>query len=196
YAMRLRRRTAPQTAASPFALSLPTRLKDRFLMIQKKVCMVGTYAVGKTSLVRQFVDSVYSEKYHTTVGVKVDKKIVQVGEEEVTLVLWDIEGTERGFDLRQSYLRGAAGYLLVADGTRPDTIANAVELQARTEATIGKAPFVLLLNKVDLEQQWRVDAGQIEQLRAKNWLMTTTSAKTGQGVEKAFGTLAAKMIGG
>jgi len=102
-------------------------------MIQKKICMVGTFAVGKTSLVRQFVDSVYSDKYHTTVGVKVDKKIVTVGEQEVTLVLWDIEGAETGYELRQSYLRGAAGYLLVADGTRPDTIANAEILQARAE---------------------------------------------------------------
>ena len=164
-------------------------------MIQKKICMVGTYAVGKTSLVRQFVESVYSEKYHTTVGVKVDKKIVKVGPEEVTLVLWDIEGAERGFDLNKSYLRGAAGYLLVADGTRPSTITNAIELQQRTETTIGKVPFVLLLNKVDLEQQWRIDEEQLTQLRAQEWLMTTTSAKTGQGVEKAFGTLAAKMIG-
>ena len=84
--------------------------------------MVGTFAVGKTSLVRQFDDSVYSEKYHTTVGVKVDKKIVIVGENEVTLVLWDIEGATGSLELRQSYLRGAAGYLLVADGTRPDTL--------------------------------------------------------------------------
>lgn len=163
-------------------------------MIQKKVCMVGTFAVGKTSLVRQFVESVYSEKYHTTVGVKVDKKVIAVDDKEVMLVLWDIEGAQTGFDLRQSYLRGAAGYLLVADGTRPDTLANAIDLQQRTEATIGKMPFVLLVNKADLQQQWRVEAPQLAQLRADNWLMTTTSAKTGQGVEDAFATLARRMI--
>jgi len=164
-------------------------------MIQKKVCMIGTFAVGKTSLVRQFVESVYSEKYHTTVGVKVDKKIVKVGENEVTLVLWDIEGAETGLELRQSYLRGAAGYLLVADGTRPDTLASAVALQARAQATVGKVPFLLLLNKVDLEQHWRVDPLELDRLRASNWLMTTTSAKTGHGVENAFTTLAQKMMG-
>lgn len=157
--------------------------------------MIGTFAVGKTSLVRQFVESVYSDKYHTTVGVKVDKKIVTVGENEVTLVLWDIEGAETGLELRQSYLRGAAGYLLVADGTRPDTLASAVALQARAEATVGKVPFLLLLNKVDLEQQWRVDPQELDRLRASNWLMTTTSAKTGHGVENAFTTLAQKMMG-
>ena len=157
--------------------------------------MVGTFAVGKTSLVRQFIESVYSEKYHTTVGVKVDKKIVTAGENEVTLVLWDIEGATAGLELRQSYLRGAAGYLVVADGTRPDTLTSAVELQARTEATIGKKPFLLLLNKVDLEQHWRVDEGKLARLKAANWLMTTTSAKTGQGVENAFATLAQRMMG-
>jgi len=157
--------------------------------------MVGTFAVGKTSLVRQFDDSVYSEKYHTTVGVKVDKKIVTVAENEVTLVLWDIEGAAAGHELRQSYLRGAAGYLVVADGTRPDTVTAAVELQARTEVTIGKKPFLLLLNKVDLEQHWRVDEEKLARLKAANWLMTTTSAKTGQGVEKAFATLAQRMMG-
>jgi len=157
--------------------------------------MIGTFAVGKTSLVRQFVESVYSDKYHTTVGVKVDKKIVTVGENEVTLVLWDIEGAETGLELRQSYLRGATGYLLVADGTRPDTLASAVALQARVEATVGKIPFLLLLNKVDLDQQWRIDSGELDRLRASNWLITTTSAKTGQGVEKAFTTLAQNMMG-
>ena len=164
-------------------------------MIQKKVCMIGTFAVGKTSLVRQFVESVYSEKYHTTVGVKVDKKVITIGEQQVTLVLWDIEGAETGFELRQSYLRGAAGYLLVADGTRPDTIANAVALQERAEATVGKVPFVLLLNKVDLKQDWRVNEEELARLRSSDWQMTTTSAKTGQGVENAFATLAKKMIG-
>ena len=164
-------------------------------MIQKKVCLVGTFAVGKTSLVRQFVESVYSDKYHTTVGVKVDKKIVAVGEQQMTLVLWDIEGAETGLELRQSYLRGAAGYLLVADGTRPDTLASAVALQARAEATVGKVPFLLLLNKVDLEQHWRVDSAELDRLKASKWLMTTTSAKTGQGVENAFATLAQKMMG-
>src|SRR5437773_6327824 len=148
--------------------------------------MVGTFAVGKTSLVRQFVESVYSEKYHTTVGVKVDKKIMTVGENEVTLVLWDIEGATGSLELRQSYLRGAAGYLLVADGTRPDTITAAVQLQARAEATIGKKPFLLLLNKVDLEQHCRVDEAELLPLKGAYWFMSITSATPGRGAQKAF----------
>jgi len=120
--------------------------------------MLGTFAVGKTSLVRRFVESNYSDKYHTTVGVKVDKKIVPVGAEEATLLLWDIEGSESEHDLRKSYLRGASGYLLVADGTRLDTLYKALALQSRAEETIGRVPCLLLANKTDLADMWEIDS--------------------------------------
>lgn len=163
-------------------------------MIQKKVCMIGTFAVGKTSLVRQFVESIYSDKYHTTVGVKVDKKVVTTPAGESTLLLWDIEGSDSEYDLRKSYLRGASGYLLVADGTRPDTLYKAVALQTRAEQTIGPVPFLLLLNKADLAEDWQIAGRDMAAIQEKKWNVVSTSAKTGQGVEEAFITLAEKML--
>ncbi len=118
-------------------------------MIQKKICMLGTYAVGKTSLVRRFVESIYSDNYLTTVGVKIDKKMVQVQAQQVMLMLWDIQGEESAAALQRSYLRGTAGYLLVADGTRNDTLYTALSIQSETQETVGAAPFLLLLNKAD-----------------------------------------------
>ena len=163
-------------------------------MIQKKICMLGTFAVGKTSLVRRFVESIYSDKYHTTVGVKVDKKIVPVGADQSMLLLWDIEGAEHEYELRKSYLRGAAGYLLVADGTRGDTLIKAVALQSRAEETIGSVPFLLLLNKSDLMEEWTIDKHELEVLRQRDWQVIDTSAKTGSGVEEAFLLLAHRMM--
>lgn len=163
-------------------------------MIQKKVCMLGTFAVGKTSLVRRFVESIYSDKYHTTVGVKVDKKVLQIGETELTLVLWDIEGTQSEHELRKSYLRGASGYLLVADGTRQETLYRALALQTRAEETIGTVPFLLLINKADLSEQWAISERESVALKDKGWEVITTSAKTGVGVEEAFQSLARKMV--
>jgi len=61
-------------------------------MIQKKVCMVGVFGTGKTSLVQRYVHSLFSSKYHSTVGVKIDRKQVRVGETDVNLLLWDVEG--------------------------------------------------------------------------------------------------------
>lgn len=163
-------------------------------MIQKKVCMLGTFAVGKTSLVRRFVESIYSDKYHTTVGVKVDKKVLSLGETDVTLLLWDIEGTQSEHELRKSYLRGAAGYLLVADGTRQDTLYKALAIQTRAEEVLGKVPFLLLMNKADLSDQWAISERESSALKDKGWEVITTSAKTGSSVEEAFATLAKKML--
>lgn len=163
-------------------------------MIQKKICMLGSFAVGKTSLVQRFVQSIYSDKYHTTVGVKVDKKVVLVGADQVTLLLWDIEGAETEHELRKSYLRGASGYLLVADGTRRDTLQKALTLQSRAEETIGSVPFLLLLNKSDLEGMWDVDSRELDSLKERDWQVTKTSAKTGEGVEEAFLNLAQRVL--
>ena len=81
-------------------------------MLEKKICMLGTLAVGKTSLVRRFIEGIYSESYQTSIGVKVDKKSVREAGQEVKLVLWDIFGEDRFQKVQASYWRGMFGYLL------------------------------------------------------------------------------------
>jgi small GTP-binding protein len=163
-------------------------------MIQKKVCMLGAFAVGKTSLVSRFVRSLFSDKYHTTVGVKVDKKQVAVGGEQVDLLLWDLYGEDEFQKMRTSYLRGSAGYVLVVDGTRRETLDHAVVLQNRVEEVVGRVPFVLMVNKADLAEKWEVDEAALLELTQRDWPAVKTSAKTGAGVEEAFLTLARRMI--
>jgi small GTP-binding protein len=164
-------------------------------MIQKKVCMLGSFSVGKTSLVRRFVDSIFDEKYHTTIGVKVDKKVLNANGEDVTLVLWDIHGEDVYQKMRMSYLRGMAGYLLVADGTRRQTLDDALALNERVVQEFGKVPSLLLLNKYDLADQWEIDSSQAAKLAAAGWNVFNTSAKTGDAVEKAFLQLALAALG-
>ena len=163
-------------------------------MLQKKICMVGAFATGKTSLVERFVKSIYSEIYQTTVGVKIDKKTVKVGKQGVNLILWDIHGEDEFQKVRMSYLRGSSGYLLVVDGTRRYTFDKAIVLQHRVEETVGAVPFILLLNKSDLTDEWDIDEGAIASLSESGWTVIKTSAKTGLGVEEAFFILAEKMI--
>ncbi|HSV58445.1 MAG TPA: Rab family GTPase [Variovorax sp.] len=160
-------------------------------MLQKKICLLGAFGVGKTSLVRRFVDSIFSDTYLTTVGVKIDKKMLTVGSEPMALILWDIAGEDEVSAVRVSYLRGAAGYLLVVDGTRAETLDTAVSIQARITAEIGGVPFIVLLNKADLQEEWTIPPERIEQLAAGGWVFLHTSAKTGAGVEESFEQLAA-----
>ena len=163
-------------------------------MIQKKICMVGAFATGKTSLVARFVKSIYSDIYHSTVGVKIDKKSIKLGEQEVNLILWDIHGEDEFQKVKMSYLRGASGYFLVVDGTRKHTLEKALCLQEKIELAIGKVPFILLLNKYDLTEDWEIEDTMLEEIVEKSWFISVSSAKTGLGVEKAFLSLAEKML--
>jgi small GTP-binding protein len=164
-------------------------------MLQKKVCMLGAFGVGKTSLVARFVSTIFSEKYLTTVGVKIDKKTIDAGFGEMTLMLWDIYGEDEFQTVRDSYLRGASGYLLIADGTRYATLDTAVAMQRRAESAIGRVPFLLLLNKADLDVEWQVDQAALWKIAERNWTVVKTSAKTGAGVDDAFTKLARAMTG-
>src|SRR5271165_197711 len=163
-------------------------------MLQKKICMLGSFAVGKTSLIRRFVESIYFDKYHTTVKVKVDKKDVRVDATDVTLVLWDIYGEDDFQKMHWSYLRGSSGYLLVADGTRRATLDRALELEDRARVEIGAVPFIFVLNKYDLRQEWEIDEGMLEGVAARGWTILRSSAKTGENVDEAFQQLTLKML--
>jgi small GTP-binding protein len=163
------------------------------LTLQRKICMLGGFSVGKTSLVKRYVESVFSETYLTTVGVKIDKKTVELIDRIVHLILWDIAGEDDISSLRMSYLRGSAGYVLVADGTRPSTLEVALSLNRRVEADFGPLPFALLLNKHDLTEQWAIGEAACEELRQKGWWVRSSSARTGEGVEEAFADLAARI---
>ena len=153
--------------------------------------MVGQFAVGKTSLVRRFVDSIFDDRYLTTIGVKIDRKDVTIDGKSIRLMLWDLAGEDELAQLNVSHLRGASGYILVADGCRAATLAKAAELQQRIAEMLGPLPFVLVVNKADLRDQWEVQSAQIAQY---GWPTLETSAKTGGGVEEMFLGLATTLI--
>lgn len=165
-------------------------------MIAKKICLLGSFAVGKTSLVGRFVHSMYSDDYHTTVGVKVDKKIVAVEDNQVKLMIWDIAGKDEFFSPPASYFRGSSGFLIVIDGTRKATVEVAKELYEQANSATGNVPFTLLLNKWDLRSEWEIDEQLLQSFVDAGVPIMKTSAKTGELVEDAFTALTQRMIAG
>jgi small GTP-binding protein len=158
--------------------------------------MLGAYAVGKTSLVSRFVRSIFSDKYLTTVGVKVDKKTVKIAGQELSLMVWDLAGEDDFYQVRMSYLRGSAGYLLVADGTRGATLDKAFDLHRRAETEIGQVPLILVINKLDAIEDWEINETDLASLSDSGWQVVATSAKTGVGVNEAFWALGQKTLAG
>lgn len=159
-----------------------------------KLCMVGAYAVGKTSLVERFVHSIYSERYHTTIGVKIDTRVVETRDGPATCVIWDIAGEDEFYTVRSSYLRGMRGYLLVVDGTRRLTVEVAQGIHDRIRTSFGPVPFVLLANKKDLADAWEIRTGDLDALGREALAVLETSALTGDRVEDAFDLLVEAMI--
>jgi small GTP-binding protein len=159
-------------------------------MIQKKICMVGVFGTGKTCMVQRFVHSIFSVKYLSTVGVKIDKKEVVVGDRKVTLMLWDLEGRDATIDVNPNYIRGAHGIIYVADGTRPETVTQALDIRKSVNAALGEIPSVMAFNKNDLADQWQLKPADEEAATRQGMHPVRTSAKTGEGVEATFQWLA------
>lgn len=164
--------------------------------VTSKVCVVGDFAVGKTSVVERFVNNQFSDKYLTTVGVKVDTKEIEHDDLSVShkLVMWDVAGSDRFGHTEFAYLRGASGYIFVADGTRSLTLKSVHNLREQITEKYGAAPCVLLVNKKDLTGQWEVSEKQFQQLVEKYCNVYSTSAKTGDEVETALRNLSKQVL--
>ncbi|MGE3308800.1 MAG: Rab family GTPase [Limisphaerales bacterium] len=164
------------------------------MMLQRKVCLLGSFAVGKTSLAARFLDRPFTGRYLTTIGVRIDRKHVRVGDQDLMLLIWDLAGEDRFQRVEAAYLRGSSAYLLVVDGTRRSTLDQAMVLRDRASSQLGPVPFRLLLNKTDLVDAWDLDERELTPLHEQGFPMIRTSAKTGAGVESALHSLAGDLL--
>lgn len=168
-------------------------------VFSKKVCLLGEFSVGKTSLVRRFVYDRFDDKYISTIGVKVSRKTIVIPYKndvaDVTLMLWDLAGSEEFTKVRASYLRGSAGAILVCDLTRKDTLLQLSSYVRDLHSVSPDAELIIAANKSDLMTQHQITVEQISeaanQIGAAFYL---TSAKHGDDVESVFRQLAKQLV--
>jgi small GTP-binding protein len=155
----------------------------------KKICMVGDFGVGKTSLIRMFVDRQFDDQYLSTVGVKISRTQLNP---ELKLLIWDIEGQTKFKKIAASYLKGASGMLIIADATRPETVDSFAEHINLCLQVNSQAQLILAINKSDLttEEELNLLSHGANKFLASNQdnviQVYTTSAKTGQDVDVIF----------
>lgn len=158
-------------------------------MISKKIIITGSFAVGKTSLFMRFIQNTFSEKYLTTIGVKVDKKVVKVGDREISLILWDIAGEVSQEKVPKTYFLGTSAIIYVFDLTRPLTGKNMKADLAYLEKLIPGCITRIVGNKKDLLSE--ADLISVQKQIKPDYL---TSAKTGENVEALFYSIGEELL--
>lgn len=172
-------------------------------MISKKICLVGDFGVGKTSLIRRFVDRQFSDQYLSTVGVKISRKNVELenikGQENLTLqlLIWDLEGHTKFKAIAPSYLQGSSGAIITGDVTRQETLDNLPERLQLFLSVNPKGVAIIALNKSDLIEAEKLDK-IMESLsfdETKVIGIYPTSAKIGRNVDEIFEQISYKIVG-
>ncbi len=161
-------------------------------MISTKVILTGSFGVGKTSLFNQFLFNKFSERYLTTIGVNVKKKIIKVEEEELSILLWDIAGEISQDKVPNSYFLGASGIIYVFDVTRPLTYKNLTSDIDYLKSKIPGVKVKVVGNKKDL-----ITPQQLLELEEELSQPADiySSAKTGENVEALFEILGRAILG-
>jgi small GTP-binding protein len=159
--------------------------------ISKKMCMIGDFGVGKTSLIRRFVDRQFSDQYLSTVGVKISRKNVELADVK------HLEGHTKFKGIAPTYLQGSGGVLIVADVSRSETVERISEHIQLFSSVNPKGSIIIALNKVDLIDEEKL-ALLVEIAHSlsqdKVIAVYTTSAKTGKDVDEIFLKLAYTLV--
>ncbi|GAA4066736.1 hypothetical protein GCM10022389_09520 [Flavobacterium cheonanense] len=157
----------------------------------KKVVLVGHFGVGKSSLMRRFVQNTFSDNYIVTIGVHILKKEIKIEELNLTLVIWDIEGKDDIQKVRSSYLLGTSGFIYVIDPTRSQTYERFNEEIDFLKTTYPTSKIVSVANKSDL-----IDIEEFKNLLEQKNISIDyfASAKEGIEVENLFQAIGLKMV--
>jgi small GTP-binding protein len=164
-----------------------------------KIIVCGTGAVGKTSIVRRFVDNKFDFNYLLTVGMEPSNRKLQVNGYLVNLILFDVAGQERFQILREVFFRKANGALLVFDLTRPESLDELYEWKTQIDERLGKnkIPIVLIGNKADIEDSVQIDYEALEDTIIPEFQPVKyleTSAYLNQNIHEAFSVVTREVL--
>lgn len=164
------------------------------MRLRRKICLLGARGVGKTSLARRLSEDAFDAPFESNVGVGIFRTDLTLGDISLQLMLWDPGGDEAPAQYNRSFISGASALAFIVDATDPRTLDALLQTQARRRGFIGSRPSLLLVNKIDLTQDFALTKQQLDEAGRLNWYVAQASAKSGYNVREAFERLAKMML--
>lgn len=159
-----------------------------------KICIIGDSNVGKTSIIKRYVDDVFGLT-EPSIGACNHRRMIKLSSgEEMDLEIWDTAGQERFKSIVPMYYKGSKGIIIVFDITNTESFEGAKTWVRDLSSHNNTAILALVGNKSDL-----VDKRSITYENAKffanqnNLLYFETSAKENNNISEIFVTIAEKM---
>lgn len=185
----------------PEIIRVLSRRKEGKLPIGRftaKLILTGDYKVGKSSLIRRFIENNFQDSYISTIGVEISKKTIVLDEEtEINFLVWDIAGQNYQMgQFRNRFYEGASAAFIVVDRTRENNLESVQKWYNDIKKSVSaNIPIVVVGNKSDLQENVVISEEEIKTVTKQlgfNYILT--SAKTGENVDEAFLFMAYRFI--
>ncbi len=162
-----------------------------------KLVLIGDTCVGKSCILVRFSDDIFNDNYVTTIGVDFRFKTMVVKNKVAKIQIWDTAGQERYRSITTAYYRGAAAIIICCDCTNNESFVNVKnwieEIGKYTDK--DSVDKIVLMNKCDLVEERCIDKNEINKFEKESGIkVLEVSAKTGEGIDKAFEYVIAKLI--
>ncbi|MEM7332506.1 MAG: Rab family GTPase [Chloroflexota bacterium] len=164
--------------------------------IRQKICILGDFSVGKTSLVKRFVENRFDDKYLSTIGAKISRKKVETDRTAFDFYIWDLAGGEAFQHVTKSYISGATGAVIACDLTRVETIKAMIVYTQLLQEMDPDIEIIFVGNKSDLIDERAISESEISEISTLFGIpFYLTSAKTGENVNYLFSQMALNLAG-
>ena len=163
-----------------------------------KLILIGSSGVGKSSILKRYIQKIFNAEYTCTIGVDFFMKSLNISNKSIKLQLWDTAGTEKFKSITTGYYRGANAAFVVFDLTYKssfESVSEWIQNYYKYSNPDSEKYVILIGNKSDLKEKREISEEEIYDFAKNNKIKYfETSAKNGENIDECFYFIAEKLM--